>query len=814
MNPNSPPDAQHWEQLQDFFHLAENTPDSELDAFLKVRCADPELCESALNLIRASRTAAPHAPPRFPLDPRRIGPYTVLRHLGSGGIGTVYLVERLAGGTIQRSALKVLSIHAAGPFFSERFTREQHILASLHHPNITRMEDAGLNENGEPYLVMEYVDGVHLDAFCDDRALPVAERLKLFADICDAVAYAHRNLIVHLDLKPSNILVTTSAGQPSTVKLLDFGTSKLIEPDKSLTTTVLATPAYASPEQLRNEPVTTACDIYALGAILFELLCGRRPNQDTSVAVMIERSLKELPPEPLPGAVAAPAAQHRGLSETRLRSLLMGDLATITAKCLNPRPQDRYASVDALVIDLDRYLQGRPILARPQTTIYRLGKFVRRHRSSVLAAGLAFLALTASLSYAAWRQHQAVIEGRRALQMQTFMTQLFHIANSDYMGKPAASVPELLQLGIKVLPDFITNPADRRAARLSLAESMANNGDFRAAEPILLDVVTSSIADHDLATEVEAEAQAGNLEYNLSKFDQGLKLTTHALSLVDRREIKPDVRVLTKDYYAFNQEENGRKSEQTLKLQQGALAEAQQAHLPERSIASAMTYLGLSYETHSRMPEAQAVFKQALAIYEREPYAACDQGLIYRYLGSSFNWQQDVAGSLPYYRKSYERLKICSGEDSLRTLGMQGLIANAVIKLGDPQSAIPILEGSLPHWRKAAAGDEVRMEAPLLFLTRAYLATRQFDKAEPVAAELNRIATKETGPKSSTVGVCQEAWALALAGQRRFPEAVTHARLAVAAFPDNPDPGERVNAGKAQITLDTIERQAAAASLK
>ena len=231
---------------------------------------------------------------------------------------------------------------------------------------------------------MEYVDGVHLDVYCDERNLGIPERLQLFLRVCDAVAYAHRNLVVHLDLKPSNILVTADG----TVKLLDFGTSKLIQPDSLLTTTVMATPAYASPEQLRNEPVTTACDVYALGAILFELLAGRRPGDKASVAAMIERAMKEQEPERLSKAVTSEAAAHRGLSENRLRLLLSGDLATIVAKCLSPRPKDRYPSVDSLTADIQRFIGDRPILARPQTTFYKVGKFVRRNRGSVAVAAL------------------------------------------------------------------------------------------------------------------------------------------------------------------------------------------------------------------------------------------------------------------------------------------------------------------------------------------------------------------------------------------------------------------------------------------
>ncbi len=808
-------DADNWDALQSLFHMAEENPAADLDALLRETCPDPDLRKRARLLILAAReTEAKDSTPssaRRESDPRmrRIGPYSIVRRLGSGGIGTVYLVERIAGGVVQRAALKVLSLHAAGPFFADRFAREQHILASLDHPNITRMLDAGLSETGEPYLVMEYVDGAHLDTFCDDQSLGVPARLNLFLQVCDAVAYAHRNLVVHLDLKPSNILVHQAEG---TVKLLDFGTSKLIQPDSLLTTTVMATPAYASPEQLRNEAVTTACDVYALGAILFELLSGRRPNQDSSVAIMIERSLKELPPEPITGAVTPEAASHRGVTQTRLLSMLRGDLTTIVAKCLTPRPKDRYASVDALITDIQRYLDGRPILARPQTTTYRLTKFVRRNRKAVIAGVFAVLALIATSSYALWRQEQAIVAGKRAIQMQTFMYQLFRLANTDYMGKPAASVPELLQLGVKVLPDFITDTADRRAALLSLAESMNTSGDYKSAEPIFREVIDSAKAAHDIPSEAEAEAEEGNVEYVLAKEKQGDALTANALMLSRTTGVSPSQRVLIEDMYAHNREDNGFRSDENVRLLRDALHISEINHLPERETASAMTYLALAVEDHGNLPEAESLLRQTLEIYRREPYAICDEGLTYRYLGSIRSQRQDIPGALDLYKQAYERVRRCSGDDSLETLALQSYMANAMIKLGDAPQAVATLEASLPRWRTTVGPDSTHIAAPLLFLTRAYIATGQFVQAERTATELLRVLTGKINARSSTMGVCQEAWAQALAGQHRYREALVHAQIAVDAFPSNPNPGEQANAAKALVTLQGIQANLAKSS--
>lgn len=802
-------DSEDWEQLQALFHLAGETPDAEVEALLAGACADPQLRQRAFELIVAARIEPGQQDAgATPATSDRIGPYTIVRHLGSGGIGSVYLAERLMGGTVQRTALKMLARHAAGSFFVDRFLREQHILGSLEHPNITRMLDAGLTVDGQPYLVMEYVDGVHIDLYCDSHELGVDERVQLFLRVCDAVAYAHRNLIVHLDLKPSNILV---AGSEGTVKLLDFGTSKLIKPDSLLTTTVMATPAYASPEQLLNEGVTTACDVYALGAVLFELLSGRRPNQDSSVAIMIERSLRELPPESLPEAVTPSAAAARGTTETRLRNHLTGDLETIVAKCLTPRPRDRYASVDALVTDLERYRSGRPIFARPQTTTYRISKFVRRNRNSVVAASLALLLIVFSISYAVWRQEQALRAGQRALQMQTFMAELFKLANTSYMGKPAATVPELLQLGVKVLPDLIHDPADQRAALMSLARSMYEDSDYPDAQPVFAHVIASAKSSGDLASEAEAEAYAGKIAFQLGETDRGEVLAAHALSLIHAPGVTPSVRIYIETFYAQNRENEGFRTDQNLSLMQAALDESRSQHVPENQLAYVELNLAQLLGPRGHFPDEDRLTQEAINIYAREPYAVCDQADANEELALVHNQVKDWAGSLALITKAYEGYKRCAGEDSLKALEVQGYMAAAMLRMNQVKQVIPMLEASLPKWIKLSGPDSDELATPLLFLAKAYVLDHQYEKAETTASNLVRVEAGKINPLSAQMGVCQTAWAQALAGQHKDREALVHAELADTAFAaeGSKSPGTQNNALQAHQLLLGLRARAA-----
>jgi tetratricopeptide (TPR) repeat protein len=795
-------ESENWQLLQELFHLAEATPEADRERVLAEKCADPRLCRRALDLVTAATTdPAEEPPPEPPTLTGKIGPYSLIRHLGTGGIGSVYLVERMVGGALQRSALKVLAPHSAGPSFVERFHREQHILASLDHPNITRMLDGGLTESGQPYLVIEYVDGVHLDTFCDRHKLGIDERLRIFLHVCDAVAYAHRNLVVHLDLKPSNILVA----KDGTVKLLDFGTSKLIRPDSMYTTTVMATPAYASPEQLRNEPVTTSCDIYALGGILFELLAGRRPCETASAAAMIERAIREQEPEKLANAVTAPAAELRGLSAQRLRQLLSGDLSTIVQKCLSPRPRDRYPSLDALTEDLQRYLDGRPVLARPQTVLYRAGKFARRHRVAVAATAFAAVALLAALVYAEWRQEQALREGQRALRMQTFMYSLFKLANSDYTGKPAATVPEFLELGVKMLPDYIKDPGDLRAAQMSLAESMYENGDLDSAQKVFTETIASAKAANDIPAEAESEAFSGNIAYQQGQMQLGESLTAHALELSRRRGVPPAVRAWSAIYYAWNRDNLGFRNDENIRLLEFAAKESQDNNLPPRETADALYNLGQDLELRGRLDDAERAFNQALQVYASDPAALCDRSEVYGDLGYLREMHGDVQASVPLYRRAYDGYAQCSGPQSRGALTQQEYLASALMKLGRANEALPLMESAMPTWRKLL-GASPDFAEPLYFLSRAYVQTGHFAEGEKAAKELVAVQEGKVSATDRRMGASHMIWAEALAGQSRYKEALPHAEIADKLLAVNAiSAGAKQMSAEAHQTLLTIQ---------
>jgi eukaryotic-like serine/threonine-protein kinase len=375
----------------------------------------PELAALVKQLLEEHRAVeAEHFLERMPvrvasgisiLD-QKIGPYSLISLIGQGGMGDVWLADRNDGRFERRVAIKFLRFAMTSGIGAERFKREGKILGQLRHPHIAELADAGVTADGEPYLVLEYVEGLAIDQYCDQQKLDVGARIQLFLDVVSAVAHAHANLIVHRDIKPSNVLVR-SDGQ---VKLLDFGIAKLLAEDANPAATLLTvdgrgamTPQFAAPEQVTGESITTATDVYALGVLLYLLLTGQHPagSRLQSTAELVKAIVDIEPPLPSDVTMSAEAkelAEKRDSTPEKLRRQLRGDLDTIVGKALKKKPAERYPSATAVADDLQRFLHHEPISARPDSIGYRAAKFVRRNRTAVALAALALAAVIAGLA--------------------------------------------------------------------------------------------------------------------------------------------------------------------------------------------------------------------------------------------------------------------------------------------------------------------------------------------------------------------------------------------------------------------------------
>jgi eukaryotic-like serine/threonine-protein kinase len=365
-----------------------------------------------------------HAERSAPLTGRTLGPWTLTREIGRGGMGVVYEGRRAGGEFDKRVAIKTLAMGVRRPELLWRFRRERQILAGLSHPNITTLFDGGTTDDGVPYLVMEYVDGTRIDAWCDAQQLALRARLDLFRTVCGAVQFAHSKLIVHRDLKPGNIMVTNEG----VVKLLDFGVAKLLaadDTDADTTRTGLAplTTAYASPEQARGEAVTTSSDVYALGVLLYRLLTGVAPHDldGRSAAEVMELLSTASPRLPSASVSETQAAALGGLSAPALRRALSGELDAIVMKALRKDPERRYLTVQALSDDVLRYLKSEPVTARPERLWYTVRAFARRNRAVSVAAALALVSMLAGTGVSLWQAHRATAAAARATRVRTVL---------------------------------------------------------------------------------------------------------------------------------------------------------------------------------------------------------------------------------------------------------------------------------------------------------------------------------------------------------------------------------------------------------
>ena len=393
---------------------------------------------------------------------RIVGPYRLVREIGRGGMGSVWLAERVDGLIDRPVALKLPHVIAHFSGLADRMARERTILAALNHPHIARLYDAGLSDDGQPYLALEYVEGRPIDAYC--KTIDLRARLQLFLQVANAVAYAHGKLIIHRDLKPANILVTSEGY----VRLLDFGIAKLLDEgtahDSALTEfgPRALTPDYAAPEQILGEPLTVAADVYALGLLLYELLTGRLPYPRKSRTELEHAILNLEPARPSDVAPTLPSpARGGGLGGGVLR----GDLDTIALKALKKRPEERYATANALAEDIERHLSGRPVLARPDSASYRLLKFVGRHKVAVASAAAVLVAILAGAAVSIWQARVAIAEKKHAQEVERFVVSIFQEADPYRQAGRALTAAELLR---HAQSDIGERFANRTALRVSL----------------------------------------------------------------------------------------------------------------------------------------------------------------------------------------------------------------------------------------------------------------------------------------------------------------------------------------------------------
>jgi serine/threonine-protein kinase len=686
------------------FDAVLDLPAAEQELFIDRECRDDaELRAEVLQLLRAFhrsggflespavQLAEPLLDGTDVLDesvPERIGPFRVMREIGRGGMGRVFLGERADGQFEQRVALKLIGHWA--PRLVHRFLEERRIVALLEHPHIARLIDGGITEGGLPYFAMEYVDGEPIDRYCDARNLSLKGRLELFADVCEAVTWAHNHSVIHRDLKPSNILVT-SEGQ---VKLLDFGIAKLLRTqgantDETRTEFIAMTPDFAAPEQVRGESVSTATDVYSLGVLLYLLVSGHRPyDLHGKPPAEVERVVCGFePPKP---STNAPDS---------LRRQLRGDLDLIVMKALHKEEQRRYQSPAALAEDLQRFRLGHPIAARPDSARYRLGKFVRRNRTAVLLAATTAVALLAATGFslvqmqkARTQQLAAEREARRANAMSELQTVLAGDSR-DQDGQPLSP-----------------------AARIAMAEGVAVRRF--GSEPWLASILLTDLSGRYL--------EAGDLEAQ-----RGMLGRARAIAL--------DARAMTELALADCMRANSYWIEDILDSARADVNEAKAALATLRTRepdteATCLEAEGKLLQATGSPDSGVALLKRALALVEAAPDGEQRLGLA-NSLAEVLRLSGRTREAVPYFQRILAELEATGYGESEAVPNVVNFLASSFVDLGE----MVALDSSIRRFirdREAVHGTG-RVPTLLAF---------QYARAKLGIGELTRRSVDRAGP--------------------------------------------------------------------
>lgn len=730
-----------------------------------------------------------------------IGPWRVLREIGRGGMGVVYLAERADGQYEQRAALKLMRVTGDPVGLRRRFLRERQILAQLEHPHITRLLDGGVTAAGEPYFALEYIDGEPLLDHVSAHPVDLAWRLRLFLEICDAVQFAHRQLVVHCDIKPSNVLVNTEGR----IKLLDFGIASMLgHATASAVETQLRamTPAYASPEQLRGDPVTTATDVYALGAVLHEMLTGVRAHLPGAVAssmddlaaisdsrrllasTAVSRRTTHIDTEP----VSCPPVPPRQLR---------GDLDVITATSLHAEPERRYATVGALADDIRRHLDGAPIAARAASASYRVGKFVSRHRIGVVLATVALLALFGALGTAllqAQRARQqtlqaqaservAVQNSERAEGVRRILVGVFEQAEPDANDGRPITAHQLLEMGERQIEGaFASQPAVEADAATLIAELYVQIGDFARAEALLQRALGPS-EDPRVPDDVKARVLVGiaSVEVEKSAYDAALDHAYRGLALLEKSANGPAVTVAKAHaVVAYALIAKGRLDEAEASLRASLERDSQTLGDMSESVAETWIQLGNVLGRTDRLDEAERAYRRGIAATS-EAFGADSYHVAHglNELSSLLSDKRDYTGAENSLRQSLEIRLRTVGENHRDTFVVRHNLLVLQETLGRAAEALP---QRLALIERAETSGRV----PPRELASHYLATGrdqsdvgQFDAGALMLRKAIEAFSATVGPTTDVVVAAWRSLGLTLTLAGRYEEAEEVLRKAV-----------------------------------
>ena len=680
-----------------------------------------------------------------------VGPYVLIRLLAAGGMGEVWLARRADGSFVREVALKLPLTNPLPWDLAARFSLERDILARLEHPNIARLYDAGVSAEGQPYLAMEMVHGEPITAFCDGRHLDVEARIVLFDQVLAAVQFAHANLVLHRDLKPSNILVT----EGGEVRLLDFGIAKLLERDAAApqgTVTEWAgrmlTPAYASPEQILGHPLTTASDVYALGVVLFELLTGKAPYQvEISSVAQLELAIVQGDPLRPSACVDDAAAELRRTPRRRLGRQLAGDLDTVVGKALAKRPGDRYGSAAALAEDLERVLARQPVQARPPSTLYRVSRFLRRHRWASLATAAAILALLGSTAVALRQAQLAQVQARNVSAVRDFLLEVLTAADpASARAKPPGelTVQEAVDAAASRMGTALDMPPETKVPILStLADVYSSLDQFDRSLALLEQALAAAEQSGPTPNRLEADVLARLAGINMfaGRFDataRWLDRAEKAFAELGDTESEPYAQALKMRGNLLRRGDAPDLPRATAVLERAAaLFRNRYPHSQGRT--GTLFYLAQTLRAENQPDRAERIADEAVAVATELPRPGFEVPNAFSLRAAIRESNGNLSGAEDDYRAAHDGYVRSVGPGHFLTLQNDGFLGATLLEHGQRrEEAVQLMESTTQALARSRRGSHTHAQA-LTRLGVAYLHLGRFDRAAEVLEQARAV---------------------------------------------------------------------------
>ena len=807
-------DNNTWSIVKTIFYEASNLSPEDRDKLIHSNTNDEELIKEIYSLLSAHDKSeeflnSPAVPTEYFAEYDNIfigkyfGKYRIEKLIAQGGMGLVYLGER-DDEVKQKAAVKIISPGYVSETVLKRFQNERQTLANLNHPNISKLLDGGITDDGIQFLVMEYIDGIPVDNYCDEKYLTIDERLNLFLKIASVVGYAHHNLIVHRDLKPSNILITQE-GEP---KLLDFGIAKIlsaeINEEEAITIkgVVNFTPEYASPEQVNGEPITTASDVYSLGVILYKLLTGHNPYRiKTKFPSEIKKIVTQSEPQKPSEIIYTTSEKKLGeqiievspniVSKTRegtiekLHKKLVGDLDNIISKAIRKEPERRYSSIELLTEDINRYLNDQPVRAHKDSFNYRAEKFIKRNKTAVITALTIMLLILAAIGGIIWQSHltaierdNAKLEAEKANQIKSFLLNMMSAPDPKEDGRDVKIIDVIEKASSSLTSELNGNEKIEAEIRTIIGNTYQNLGIFDSAEVEMkraLEINKKLFGENSVEAALSLK-NLGQVYHYAGDFEKTEELYTKSLNLLKQNKNTPPFELARSlDLYGSLLTDKGdyQKAEA---ITYEALLMAENAKGPDDyEVLTIKNNLATAYNYNDKLDKADSLYKICLNGFRKK------FGNVHIRVASLLNniafiniYKKDHKGALPYLNESVDIKRKLLGEDHPDLILAYSNLGSTYFNDNQFNKAEEIMKRSIDVGLKNFEADNINLSRSYMWYGRVLEAVGKSDKAIYYLNKSYNIRKKEFGQKNKLTLASEVQLGKILISSSRFIQAEDH----------------------------------------